>query len=63
MEEHDLLWRSSEERLTGTDGQVFFEFCESQVALEVGVVGGGRGGSAWMRIGENFKEGEPWSGF
>ena len=59
VEEEVVLWRSSEERLTGTDGQIFLDFCKSQVGLDVGLVEGGIGGSAWIRTGEDLKEGEP----
>ena len=41
-----VLFRSREERLTGTDGHIFLGSCESQVGLEGGNDGGGRGGSA-----------------
>ena len=41
-----MLFRSREERLTGTDGHIFLGSCESKVGLEGGNDGGGRGGSA-----------------
>ena len=58
-EEYVVLLRSSEEALTGTEGHVFLELCELKTVL----VGGGRGGSAWMRIGEDLNEGGPFGGF
>ena len=58
-EEYVVLLRSSEEPLTGTEGHIFLELCELKAVL----VGGGRGGSAWMRIGEDLKEGDPCDGF